>query len=227
MPVPNDGKVGFEDTGSSEDLLPTPVPVADVRVAVIEEFPAGDRAVVDGKRLVKLVLTPELVGPEVGAIRVDEFPAEDGKIEVVLDAVPAPPLDVTSGTLSVGLGTRVEEKLENGNGAEEKSGPEVGTAVLKDIVPDGLKSLEVRGVVDVALGSENMAGTEVGREAVKDVEFIAWLLLALGGVLVGPTEGAVVFANSVELGRRPIWELLLAGTTLPVPNAVLVEFSAG
>lgn len=120
VPVPNDGNVEFEDTGSSEDLLPTPVPVTYVGVAVIEEFPAGDRAVVDGKRLVKLVLTPELVGPEVGALRVDEFPAEDGKIEAVLDAVPAAPLDVASGTLSVGLGTRVEEKLESGNGAEEK-----------------------------------------------------------------------------------------------------------
>lgn len=36
-----------------------------------------------------------------------------------------------------------------------------------------------------------------------------------------------MFAKSVELGRRPIRELLLAGTTLPVPNAELVEFSAG
>ena len=54
-------------------------------------------------------VTPELVGPGLGAIKVDEFPAEDGEFEAVPDTAPVAPLDVSSGTLSVGPDARVEE----------------------------------------------------------------------------------------------------------------------
>ena len=77
------------------------------------------------------------------------------------DAAPVALLDVTRGALSVGLDACVEEWLENGNGAEEKPGPEVGTAVFEDIVPDGPTTLKVGRAVDVAFGRENMAGIEV------------------------------------------------------------------
>lgn len=79
-----------------------------------------------------------------GAVKVDEFPAgEDGEVKAAPDDTPVAPLGVTSGALSVGPDTRVEEELENGNGAEEKLGPEVGTAVPEDIAPDGLTTLKV------------------------------------------------------------------------------------
>lgn len=80
--------------------------------------------------------------------------------------------------------------MDNGNGAEEKPGLEVETT-----------------------------GTDVRREAVKDVEFV--------GVLIGPAEGTVVFANGIGLDRGPVSELLPVGTTLPVPNEEMVEFSTG
>lgn len=109
VPLPDNENVKCEGTGSREDLLPGPVPVIKVGTAAIEEFPADDRAVVDGKTPVEFPLTPEPVGPGLGAIKVDEFPTEDGEFEAVTDAAPVAPLDVASGTLSVGLGTDVEE----------------------------------------------------------------------------------------------------------------------
>ena len=75
VPLTDNGNVECGDTGSSEDLLPSPVPGLDAETVVIEEFPTGGRAVVDNKELEEFLLTAELVEPEVGAMKVDEFPA--------------------------------------------------------------------------------------------------------------------------------------------------------